>query len=477
MFNIRKHIRVLGSALVGAALYSQLAHAQTAETTAVPPPSTPEAPAGSQASAEGAVNASPPAVVDQMGQLSSAATPTIAGATADVDISAYAMETAAAAATDEGPSLSLYGFADFSVISVFGDEYPGKVAIGENPAFMLGNLNLYAAARLSERWRSLLEVRFTVFPDGNIDYGTLQRVSTASHDYANISTTTRWGGIVIERAWLEYSVHELLTIRAGSFLTPVGIWNVDHGSPTIIPALRPFIIGNALFPLKQTGFEVYGNRLFGSTTLGYHLTVSNGRGGIETYGDLDKNKALGGRLYATFTPLGTLTIGASGYTGRSTSGGVKVVAGKPSLGITEQFDELALGADLLWKWQGLHVQAELQSAQVRYTPAGGAPPLLGGPPTGVVSDHARLGGYALLAYRLPWLPLMPFAELEFLHNGGQEKSLPGAPNKVYSYGGGLNYRPIPSVTLKAQYYHTRMLQPGGAQFDFDTIYCQSAWSF
>lgn len=69
------------------------------------------------------------------------------------------------------------------------------------------------------------------------------------------------GRIQIERAWLEYSAHSLLTIRAGQGLTPVGIWNVDRGTPTIIPPSRPYVIGIGMFPTRQTGFELYGSYL------------------------------------------------------------------------------------------------------------------------------------------------------------------------------------------------------------------------
>ena len=433
----------------------------------------PAAPVEATPVATPAPDAAPPATT----QSSDVQTPATPSSGAEVDVSAYlsGSESGDASGATDTMGLRFYGFADFGVNYVGAKET--ETFTGVTPALFLGNLNLYAASDLSERWKSLVEIRFTFLPDGSLD-SNLNRISTAGQDYGNLGARIHWGGISIERAWLEYSAHELLNIRGGVWLTPVGIWNVDHGTPTIIPALRPFVINSASFPSRQTGIEIYGSRLFGETTLGYHLTLSNGRGSLSSYSDLDKNKAIGARLLATFA-LGesTLTLGSSLYTGRSTDAGVRLSATGLSLDTTAQFDELALAGDLLFKWEGLHLQGELLSRQVKYTKAGAVAPALPGPQGGVLPDYVEIGGYMLLGYRLPWFPLMPFLEFDNIVPGDGTRAIFNAPRRVTTYSGGLNYRPIATVTLKAQYMRLIFVSLQGKANPTDQFMAIAAWSF
>jgi hypothetical protein len=383
----------------------------------------------------------------------------------------------------DSPQLNLYGFIDFGYGKTFTSRRSLISDLVERDSFAVGSLNLYLSAKLSARWRSLAEVRFLYAPNGTdaIDLNT-GKITTTSTQYFDIIdfASPSWGGIEIQRAWVEYELHPLLTIRGGQWLTPVGIWNVDHGSPTIIPVHQPYILKLELFPIRQTGLSLHGEQGFSAGTLAYEVTLSNGRGLYESFRDLDGNKALGGRTVFTTNELGRLAIGASAYYGRFTNA-TRQIRVDTSLGYArpiidttpiDQYDELCLGGDLRWEWNGLLVQGELMMDQVRYTDVGRAPST--GLP-GYTPDHTALGGYALAGYRIDAISLMPYAMVDWL-NLGAPQYIDGtiAPSI------GINFRPIPALAIKAQltrYWFRIVTSLGSSNEALNAIDTQVAWAF
>lgn len=390
-------------------------------------------------------------------------------------------------ALSDTPQLRFYGFSDFSMSVMKGFGADGdETDIFAKPSFYVGNLNLYADADLTGGWRSLFEVRFLYLPQGSRDATTLERYSATAADYAELSRTLSWGGIEIERAWLQYEMSSLLTIRAGQWLTPYGIWNVDHGTPTVIPAFRPYVIGERLFPERQMGLQLLGSQLLGELTLGYHLTLSNGRGPIP-YEDLDNNKAVGGRVYLTSHALGTFTVGLSGYYGRYTDAQDKFVftADGVTFGedINSQFDEFGWAMDVAWRWNGFHFQGEVVVQDVAYTDAGrpGTNVAYGGAPDKLMPDYRYVGAYALLGYRFSWLGIMPFIMVAPLDTGRDYvpvESVGVMTGRALELYAGLNVRPTPAVVLKAQVAYVRVSGPL-AEFaqELNVAAFQMAWSF
>ena len=471
------------------ALFPSLAHAQ------VPIDAAPPA-AGSEPAAPAAAARAPEATPTPAESPAVAAPTAVPAAeqpsTPDDSKADAAAEAAAAAAAAESLSpgasreesdqvkLNLYGFADFTYTSQLGHyNFASPYA-----TFAVGKLNLYAAADLGDDWRSLFEVRFMYLPNGSTQLSASgappPRTDTSAGDYTDLGRPVKWGGISIERAWLEHTFHPALTVRIGAFLTPYGIWNVDHGSPVIIGVRRPFIIGQSLFPEHQTGVEVYGAFNFGPSQVGYHLTLSNGRGPIDSYQDLDHNKAVGWRLFFKHdSSWGTLTVGTSGYKGTYTDGHDAFAldsTGKLDVThpVTAQYKELSLAADAKWELGGLLVQSEAIINDVAY-PDDHRPtisPVAGGPP-GFAPDYRSVGVYGLAGYRLPFLGIMPFFGAEYYDVGLY--NIAGPSGAAW---GGFNVRPTARVVLKAVYSYGWFSKWQGPDLGhFSGIDLQAAWSF
>ena len=408
-----------------------------------------------------------------------------ADAEADAAAAAAASEVSSSGANSddsEQVKLNLYGFTDFSYSTQLGH----NALMTSTSSFAVGKLNLYAAADLGDSWRSLAEIRFMYLPNGQAPASSAfpppPRTDTTVGDYTDAGRPVRWGGISIERAWLEHTFHPALTVRLGAFLTPYGIWNVDHGSPVIIGVSRPYIIGEGLFPEHQTGVEMYGSWDFGPSRVGYHLTLSNGRGPIDSYQDLDHNKAIGGRLFFKHESprWGTLTVGASGYKGTYTDSsdslGADAATGKlvATNTIAAQYKELSLAADIKWELGGALVQSEILMNDRGY-PDDHRPPVLpvsGGAP-GFTPDHRRYGVYGIAGYRFPFLGTMPFWGAEYYDVGLYTFSGP-----VAATFGGLNVRPTARVVLKAQYTYVRFSKWQGPDLGrLNILDLQAAWSF
>jgi hypothetical protein len=352
------------------------------------------------------------------------ATPASVDTAADIDLGALGLDPESS--LDD--KLALYGFADVGFSIAHWARNPVFFP-QDSRTFYVGNLNLYLSKSITPKARALAEVRFTFLPNGtrNAD-GSF--VITTGDDYTDSQRKSEWGGIAIERAYLEYDVAPYMTVRVGRWLTPYGIWNIDHGSPVIIGIQRPYIIGEKYFPERQTGLDIFGSHHVSGVKLGYHLTASNGRGATEAVSDQDNEPAFGGRLEAE-TPWG-VKVGASYYRGRYT--GLPEMAGAPA----ETFLEAAYGVDAQLDRGGLHVQTEVIAQEVHYE--AGQRVTAGG---GFMPDGRSLGAYLLAGYRFNTLwNAMPFSEVSFHHPSDPEAE---GGNDIQV---GLNFRPNPSLVLK-----------------------------
>jgi hypothetical protein len=210
--------------------------------------------------------------------------------------------------------------------------------------------------------------------------------------------------------------------------------------------------------------------------------LSNGRGPIDTYQDLDENKAIGGRLFAhADTPAGGFTLGASGYSGRYTDKTQRFALdanGRVSVDypITAEYRELSLATDLKWELEGFLLQGEAIMNDVVYGDLRPTDAFAVGGPPGFVPDYRRVGVYGITGYRFAFGGIMPFAGGEYYDTGRTDTF-----SQAAAFWGGINSRPTPRVVLKAQYTYSWLpgadpnLLPENAHYN--AVDFQAAWSF
>lgn len=410
---------------------------------------------------------------------------------ADLD----ALGLAGAEAAQSYPNVDVYGFVDFTYWQpVMKSDNRWDFVVPNTSSFQVGNINLYVASQMSRTLRSLIEVRFTYLPNGK-NRGTQENpgepyFNSATSDYTDSERQIKLGSLEIERVQLEYAPYEWLTFVMGQWLTPYGIWNVDHGTPTTILAHRPYLVGEELIPERQTGLMAQGAFRSGANRFGYHLALSNGRGPLDSYYDMDENKAVTGRLFwQNYSKAGDLTLGAATYVGRYTDAqrslGLKAeddgsVVINATDTVTVQYDERSFSADAQLTRGGLRLFSEFAMNVREYTDSGR--PLVGGLLTiidgsqqnSLIADQRRWGAYLTGGYRFEWFGVMPFAQVEYFR-----LDVPITPEVVAGYVG-VNVRPHEAVTFKLHYgqaHFPNADERGPGKDDLQVVESQVAWAF
>jgi hypothetical protein len=344
--------------------------------------------------------------------------------------------------------LSLYGFFDFgfnkfytSDNSQLGDLFPTRAG-----TFVLGNINLFVDAQPWESWRTLLEIRFTNLPHG-VERGfaspagdSYERTDTQVEDFtsSSIRGSVTLGSIIIERAQTEYVIADTAKLMGGYFFTPFGIWNEDHGTPTLISLLLPSFIADQTIPVRVLGAQFSGSAYIGSWEVGYQAWLGNSRTPSQV--DFDEDKSFGGRVFANSSGSALKTkLGASGYYGTGSDVQKTVVSVDPfrvETSETRAFDEWALGLDASLDAGPLRIRTEALVHDRQDA-------LEGSPDAG--SSSQTYNGYALASYRLPWAGIEPYLYVEGIRwqeSVGDTILIPSA---------GINVHFNPAVQLKTQY--------------------------
>jgi hypothetical protein len=373
------------------------------------------------------------------------------------ELEAQQAESSASAEEDD-QRFKIYGFVDFGLKKSFPAKDPFFAGLIERKlTFLLGNINLYFDAQPTPSWRALVEARLTTYPHGAETYdpstGRFERTSTNVYDASSPSGRNHivWGGVVLERAQIEHTITDLFNLRVGYFLTPYGIWNVDHGTPTLISLVLPASQVEEAMPARQLGVQAYGSTNVGDTELGYAAYITNGR--APYLEDQTDGKAGGARVFANFSGKNSLLkLGLSGYAGDSLEKvkSLGISNGQPSISVSDayRYKEWALGGDVSLDYKRLRIRSEGLVHRVDHGDSPHEPVAFAQPGT-THPNRYEYYWYAIFAYRMGWIEPYTYTELKYL------SPRDGSFDMSYLPGLGLNIYFSAYAQLKAQYVATK----------------------
>lgn len=316
-------------------------------------------------------------------------------------------------------------------LGVFGDiNYSTNSREHAHNSFSLGNITLYSSANYGERLTFLVELDFE------------------SHKEV----------VDLERAWVGYTVSDLLAVRAGKNHTALGYWNktYHHGKQLFHTVDRPFFLvfehDNGVLPTHITGIEVEGGKTFAFGRVKYELQFGNGpsladesgasQGVLNPNNASDDNDSKQPVIRISFRPVAIQGLSAGLF---ATSYEVDTTTRK-------RLEETIYGMDLLYSRGGLEIISEgfLFNNQ----------------------DGAGNAFYIQLAYTEDaWTPYIGFESLEVQESDPYFKDLTGGIDRSQAILG-VKYDIDPLISsLKFQYRHD-----DGAR-DYDVFETQWAFHF
>lgn len=444
---------------------------------------------------------------------------------------AVAAGLAAAAQAQEASTFKVYGFADasFEVYQLdngFATNFVGTDTL----SLSLNRANLYFDFKPNERIKALVEIglmsrpKYTTFENGsdpavityqgkaltdaqilsivteqkldqlaaaNLPAGTPSATVTAYKDAARPTVAGQVSAAVqpqltalrqkiagnaveerkdlsLERAQFDLMIHDRFNLRVGKWITPAGVWNVDHASPVILTARQPIqTTTTPIFPESQLGMMGFGGMPLGDHDLSYNLYVSSGRiDGAATQLDASNGAALnsledlafGGHLGLKLDLLKSVQLGASFFDGavnrKYSSQEIQFtledfLVGKPTNATMNEHyvtreRETSIGVDAKVEISNLLLQAEYNT-RTRENEIGSG--------TGTVS-----GWYALAAWTQPVtadISVAPYAMFEQL-SSELEGSATGSFNAsglagFHTWSAGVNTTFFTNYHLKVEY--------------------------
>lgn len=125
---------------------------------------------------------------------------------------------------------------------------------GEGGEFSIDTLNVFLIFDRFTRFRAVAELQFG-------DIYTADKHNTGTQDFA----------FDVRRLFGDFTVSDLLHVRAGTFLTPVGYWNLILAPPLTWTTEPPEIDEESFYQQTTTGLMLYGSTPLSQGRLGYSL--------------------------------------------------------------------------------------------------------------------------------------------------------------------------------------------------------------
>lgn len=282
--------------------------------------------------------------------------------------------------------------------------------------------------------------------------------SEVEFEHGGYSDESKAGEAKVEFAYLDFLIHKAVNVRAGMMLLPVGFINEMHEPPAFLGSQRP-LVERRIIPSTwhENGVGIHGE-LAGN--LSYRLFLVNGmnanpdaetghegftaegiKGGRQFGKEAQANSlAWTGRL--DWTPQPGTTLGFSFYRGNSNP-----VDGAEAL-VTTLWD---IHAE--YRAQGLQLRGLF--SRVANSEAGVA--ALPGGSEALQTGTRQFGGYLEAGYDLlrgsGKQALIPFVRYERLNSQQRvvKDVLPDPANDVTVRTYGVSYKPIPNVSVKADW--------------------------
>ncbi|MCH8260108.1 MAG: hypothetical protein IIC46_07865 [Planctomycetes bacterium] len=289
--------------------------------------------------------------------------------------------------------------------------------------------------------------------------------------------------VELEYAHASYILNDYVTLGAGKFLTPFGIFG-ERLHPAWINKLpdAPLAFGHhgGLVPMSSLGAYVRGGFPLGDAKGNYAFYLSNGPSlnvdghgvgtlDFENFGDINNNKAFGGRV--GFLPFPEIEIGYSFQFADVTPSGFDQQADAllQSIDVSYVTESDLLGGliDLRFEWVFSDVDDVAFAAEEggHADEGGHAEEEEDGDEAFITFNNERSGGYLQLAFRPTKSDMEFLRNLEFVGRYGWLDLPSGAPDAFDQerWTLGVNYWLNPSTVLKIAYEHTEV--DGGDDFD------------